>query len=146
MEMMVSVLIFIIAIGLFHMSYSAGNISFGTTEAKVNAQRAARQAMDNMVRELRGATNIAITQDSDSSQISFNHAIYGAVDFAWSSTGSSANQILRNSVKIIGISISALSFTDNSDAITVDLTATETTSQGNSISSNLKEKIALRLF
>ena len=145
-EMMVSMLIFIIAIGLFHMSYSTGNISFRETEAKINAQRAARQAMENMVRELRGATNVAITQDSDSAQISFAYDSYGTIVFAWSNTGSSANQILRNSVKIIGHSISALSFTDNADAITIDLTATETTLQGESISSHLKEKVALRML
>ena len=146
LEMMVSVLIFTIAIGLFHMGYSTGNASFRSTEAKITAQRAARQTMDNMARELRGATNIAITQDADSSQISFERTGYGTIEFSWSNTGNSANQVLRNDVKIVGHNISALSFTDNSDALTIDLTATETTPQGKSISSNLKEKIAFRIM
>lgn len=147
-ELIIATAISVMVFSLVNISILAGDASYRVNETKVIAQSAARQAMDNMVRELRGASNIAITQNATSSQITFNRSGHGTITYAWSSSGVGAtNRILKNNTQIIGYKISALSFVyNNTDTVTIDLTATESKPYGRPVSVNLKENVTLRLL
>ena len=146
-EMMVTVAIFAVLVGALYSGFSAGSISWRTYENNIATQREARQALLNMRRELREASGISITQDSDSATISFTRTDVGGVTYSWSTTGGDANKIIRQFGgvdTVLANSISALSFTSDATSVTINITATKSSTGGQPGTFNLVEKVALR--
>ncbi len=146
-EVMVGTVIFMSMMAGAYAAFLTGNRSWSTYENNVALQREARGAILAMVPELREAESIVITQSSGSSTISFSTETLGSVSYSWSNSGGNANKIIRtvgSATRTLAQNISALSFTNSSSAILVDLTATKTPSLGAATSFSLKEKVALR--
>ena len=146
-EFLVGVLIFSIMMTGVYTAFQAGNRSWSTYENNVALQRDARGAILVMVPELREASGVTITQSSGNTTISFSTDTLGAISYAWSNSGGSANKIIRTvgaSTRTLASNISALSFTNLTTAILIDLTSTRTPTMGAAASFSLKEKVVLR--
>ncbi|MFH1360811.1 MAG: hypothetical protein ABIJ41_07265 [Candidatus Omnitrophota bacterium] len=143
-EVLFTVAIIIFVVSLLYSSFSTGNLSWQQYQCSTEVQRQARQALVTLARELREAENFSIvTQDANNVEVNFSRDGYGAITFAWATSGAQANQILRND-NVIAHDISALSFIDNTTSVTINVTASATPPNGNPISLNLKKKVTLR--
>lgn len=147
-EILVATLIFTVILAGLYTAFATGNQSWNKYENNITLQRAARGALTSMSKELREASNITITQDSSSATISFNRPkISSSISYTWTTTGIDANRIIRSdstTTKVLGQNISALSFTDFTNAIEINITANKTQTAGPVSSFNLKEKVAIR--
>ena len=145
-EAMMTTLIIAVAIGAFHTILNSSGMSLRTYESKITSQREARQSLLRMTKELREASGISITQDANSATLSFTRE-GSAISYQWANSGPSAYRLLRYEgviPAVVASNISALSFTDNTDAVTVNVTASKTAYGGKTSSFNLVERIALR--
>ncbi len=147
-EIMVSTVIFVVIVAVLYAGLLAANNTWFVYRGTIETQRQARLAITKMVKDIREATNIAISQNSTSASISFTKPGYGDVSYTWTNQGDNANKIYRqhgaSSLVIIAQDITSLSFTNTGEAIIVALTASEVTGTGQSTSFSMSEKIALR--
>ena len=146
-EVLISTFIFMIITGALYTGFLTGNATWVRYENSLTTQQHARQALAKMAIELRQASNIGITQDTDDSTINFTHEGIGSVTYSWSTGGSDPYKIIRSfssTQTVLADHITSLSFTDHTDAVTVDLTSQKQTAIGQVSSFNIKEKIALR--
>lgn len=147
MEVLVSVLIFsFMAAGLYG-AYNSSKQAWQNNDNNVLLQREARKALLVMVPELRQASGITITQNSTSATISFTHSSLGSVTYSWSTSGANANKIIKQTstvTRTLADNISALSFSNPSGAVIINLTATKTQTTGQVASFSLTEKVAIR--
>ena len=146
-EIMVTLLIFSLVISGLYLTFMTGNRSWAVTSTSVLLQQETRGALLAMVKELREASNIFITQDSGGVTINFNRPTIGIVSYSWSREGDNARKIIRKNLtntRILANNISALSFTYFKNAVLIDVTAATTQEGEQPASFNLKEKVALR--
>jgi len=142
-EILVVVAIIVVVIGLVHTSFLSGNMSGRVYETRITVQREARKALSNLVRELREASDVEVTSGAGTTEINFSRTGFGAITYSWSDSGVNENQLLRNN-EVVASYISTLSFDDNTDSVTINLTSTKTIPPDQEVNIVLKEKVALR--
>ena len=146
-EVMITTLILAVAIGAIYSSLSTGNVSWQKYTNKMATQTKARLALEKMSKELREGSSISISQTATSASISFTRLGIGTITYSWTNTGGNANKILRTFgvvPTVLADYISALSFTNDAQSVTINITATKASALGASDSFSLKEKIAMR--
>ena len=147
-ELMVTVLLFSGIIALIYSTLVLGNYSWQVSRNNIFLQQEARRALISMVKELRSAENVSVSQ---SDQIDFSVDGIGDIQYTLES-----NQITRKDPTtglspdgrsiILANSISNLSFTLDldTDAVVINITAVTTTLQGNALNFNLNGRVRFR--
>ena len=146
-EILISSVIFAMLVGALYSVFSVGNAAWVKYDCSIATQRQARQALSQMTKELREASSISITQTTDNATISFYRSGVGSISYIWNATGTNAKRILRSYSAIptiVAEDISALAFTDHSNAVTIELTSAKQAPTGGTLEFSLKEKVALR--
>ncbi len=144
-ELLVTVAILAIVIGVMQSSMVSGNFSWTSYQGTIGAQGQARQALFAMARELRQASDIVVAQDGSS--VDFTRSGIGNISYDWSAIGADANRIIRTdstTTRTLAKNISALSFVANETTITIDVTASASVAGGRTSTAQFKERIALR--
>jgi len=145
-ELMVTVLLFTGILALIYSTLIVGNSSWQVSKNSILLQQEARRALISMTKELRSAEDVSVPQ---ADQIDFSVDGIGDIRYALES-----NQITRKDPVtglspdgrsvILANSISNLSFTLDTEAVVVDITATATTLRGNVLNFNLSGKVKFR--
>jgi len=146
-EILVSMLILAMLMGVVYTGFSAGYMSWQTYQSNIITQQQVRKVFETLKRDLREASNISITQDGTNTNLSFSKTSGDSIDYTWTNTGDDANQVIREvngSGTPIANSISAFTLTDNTTSVTVTISATKSSATGQDGAFSLKEKIALR--
>ena len=146
-EMLVVVAIFTMLMSGLFTTLSVGNASWQSSENGVAIQRDARNALWAMTKDLRKASGAVITQSAGSTTLVFTHPTDGAVTYSWVNSGAGAKQIIRTTAaatRILANNISALTFTDQSTSMLINMTVTRTPQLGVPASFSLAQEVAYR--
>jgi type II secretory pathway component PulJ len=150
MEIMVTSVIFSFVAAGIYMTFIIGTRSWAYYNDSVILKQELRRSLFTMAQELREAKDIFITTDEIRGvNITFNKPSSGQVSYTWSNRGENAHRIVRTfrqQTRVLATHISSLSFTqDTTNDITIELSANkQSTSKGQEMHFQMKEKIALR--
>ncbi|MCQ9206179.1 MAG: prepilin-type N-terminal cleavage/methylation domain-containing protein [Omnitrophica bacterium] len=148
-EVLISVAITSMAVVFIFTLFNRGNALFQQEIVLLDLQQNVRLAMDGMSREIRQATplvNVSITGIPGNNMIQFN--VIGANQkVAYFLNGS--NQIIRQNPpggadKILAHFIGNLTFSLNTNVITLGINATKTDNKGRVLIFSLNQKVRLR--
>ena len=148
MEVLIAVGIFSLIMLALYTVFAVGHNAWMRYNTTVGLHKEARWALFTLTKDLREATGILITKNSDAVTISFRKPREGVVSFTFSRNGAQANQIVReNNAKkrVVARDISDLSF-DYADTRTIGIavTAMKKTFKDEADSFYLKEMVTLR--
>ena len=146
-EVLVTVLILTMLVGVVYAGFSAGSMSWQTYQSNIVAQQQVRKVLETIKRDLREGSGISITQSASSVTLSFSKTNGDSITYTWTNTGNQATRVIRQingTSTVMANYITGFSLTNNTTSITVDITATKTSPGGHAGALNLKEKIALR--
>lgn len=141
-EMMASMVIYVIIFGAFSMSLWATNRSWSRYQNMSLILNQSRNSLYRMSKELRMASNIVVTQQQTSSRVDFQLSSVPYY-YIWSSTGANANKLLRSGPsgsEVLMDNVTALTLTQQSQFTDILLT---TSRAGNTFS--LRERVARRI-
>ena len=122
MEMLVTILIFVMIMGGLYAGLIAGGRSWQTYDTKALTQREARRAFINLNRDLRMARELSFKKNKQRTVVfSFQHPDQGVVTYAWSLPENRQVASLTRShaetVRVIAQNISAFRVEENEDSI-----------------------------
>ena len=147
-EIMVVTAIFALMVSGLLTSLAVGNRSWQNSENGVAIVRDARNALWVMSKDLRKGSGSTLTQSASAVTLVFSTPSEGSVTYSWANSGANTNQLIRTTAtrtRILANKISALSFTDQSTSMKINLTVTRTPDAGGSSSNmSLVEEVAYR--
>ena len=144
-EILITTLILTFVVGGIYAAYLTGNRSWDFYNSSTSLQSELRRALPAMVRELREASDILITEEPNQTTLNFTRYPVGAVKYQWTNTGPQAFQIVRKtntSERILGRNISRMSVHYDINTVNISLSATDPKTTSNTYS--LKGKTVLR--
>ena len=146
-EIMVATLILAFIMAGLYTTLLAGNVSWQSHSASVRALQETRKAISAITLDLRVGDSLILSQGATSLSLSFSHPGDGSVSYSWATTGDDANQIIRQTsttTRILAQDISAFSLLETPDDVTIDITSTVTSDDGQVESFSLKKTVAKR--
>ncbi len=144
-EVLVTLLILGLMTGAIFMVLNAGDIAFNIDIGMLELQQQARQAMDAIVRELRGAEGVEISvENQDSDRITFNTASAAGVTYYRNLNN---NQLVREypagTTKVLANNIARFKCILADSLLEVQLRADKTIRQ-KAMAFSLAQKVKLR--
>lgn len=133
-EVMVAGTIFTFMMGALVTVFNTSNTSWKRQDAAVSTQREVRRALIYLAKDLRSASSaLTLAQSASSVTLSFTTPTAGAVTYTWTTSGGTANRIIRQTgitSTTVGNYITAFTITDNTSDIDINVTATSSNAQG----------------
>jgi prepilin-type N-terminal cleavage/methylation domain-containing protein len=142
-EIMIVIFIFSLIGGGVFQIFSLGQKVYMTESALLDLQSYSRNAMDRMVREIRAASSVTVTNvSSDVDSITFTTPTATGVQYYLS-----GDQIIREfpsgTTRIVAHDVALLKFTLTGSVLQIELRADQTV-LGRAFSFSVKEKVRLR--
>ncbi len=149
LEILVTVALFTFLVAAVYQAFLVGNRSWTSYNYRVSMQRELRWTLYALVKDLREAKEILVTQDDTKSVLSFNKPGSGIIIYTWFKAGDRAQHLLRqeeSKERTIAQHVSNLEFIQPSTKeIFVDITVTERPLFAAPLSLNLKQKVKVRI-
>ena len=145
-EMMVTLVISVVIFGVLFSFLLAGQRSWHTEEGYIQVGQEARRAMGRMTRRLRGSEIISCTAGSVTFCLNSNTNTY-TIDSADINNDGLTNQIVyfgSGGTNVVANFIEDVSFTNGVSGLTIGITASKETLQGDTVANTVSGKITLR--
>ncbi len=147
-EVLVSIAIFSFILMALYQMFAVGNRSWANYNEKVALQREIRWSMYAVVKELREAKNIFVTDDSEKVKIAFKKDNLGSFAFVFMKTGQQRNKLFferPNQKRVLSSSVTNLKVDQISKhLIEIEITGMKQPLFSKLITFKLKQRILLR--
>ena len=143
---MVTLVISVVIFGVLFSLLLAGQRSWHTEEGYIQVGQEARRAMGRMTRRLRGAEIISCAAGSVTFSLGSSTNTY-TIDSADINNDGLTNQIVyfgSGETNVVANFIDDLGFTNGAGDLTITITASKGTPQGDAVTNTISEKITLR--
>ena len=147
-EILVAVTIFAFLMAAIYQAFLVGNRSWASYSVKVATQREARWALYAMGKDLRAAKNILITKDDEKQVLSLEKPGVGLVAYTYYASGPKSGELTRaekNKERVIARNIIELVLDyPTTEAMIINITASQKPLFSGTITFNLKEKFTIK--
>ena len=144
-EGLVSIGLFVIIVGGIATTLYLGNRSWSTFNSSVRTQNNARNALDVLSRDLREGASISVTTSTGSLAMTFTDPDSNTVTYGWTeASGNISRQVSTATARNIATDFSALTITNSTDNVLINVTATHQENLGAQSSISLLRRIYKR--